>query len=106
MKRVSAATTFPIIFAPYNTDNPAAFGIDSGVSGPVGIPQITVSGAFEFGGVNNFPQGRGDTTSVLSDTVSWVHGKHTIKFGGQERLEQSDNFSAARWNNRVKTLGV
>ena len=83
-----------IVFNPDNTDNPAAFGIDSGVTGPVGLPQITVSGAFTFGGNSGFPQGRGDTTSVLSDTLSWVHGNHTIKFGGEERLENSDNFSA------------
>ena len=83
-----------IIFNPDNTDNPAAFGIDSGVTGPIGLPQITVSGAFTFGGNSGFPQGRGDTTSSLSDTLSWIHGNHTIKLGGEERLEQSDNFSA------------
>src|SRR5580704_14043710 len=83
-----------ITFDPDNTDNPAAFGINSGVSGPIGIPQITVAGAFEFGGINNFPQGRGDTTAVASDTLSWVHGNHTIKFGGEERRANTDNFSA------------
>jgi hypothetical protein len=83
-----------IVFNPDNTTDPTTLGISSGVSGPVGIPQITVSGAFTFGGNNNFPLGRGDTTSVLSDTLSWVHGNHTIKLGGEERLENSDNFSA------------
>jgi hypothetical protein len=83
-----------IIFAPDNQDNPAAFGINSGVSGPVGLPQITVSGAFEFGGINGFPQGRGDTTASVSDTLSWIKGNHTIKLGGEERRANTDNFSA------------
>ncbi|HEY6346968.1 MAG TPA: hypothetical protein VIY49_36220 [Bryobacteraceae bacterium] len=89
-----------IVFNPDNTDNPAAFGIDSGVSGPVGLPQINVGGTgigtglFTFGGNSGFPQGRGDTTSVASDTLSWIRGSHTIKLGGEERLENSDNFSA------------
>jgi outer membrane receptor protein involved in Fe transport len=83
-----------IVFNPDNMDNPATFGINSGVTGPVGIPQITISGGFEFGGISGFPQGRGDTTAVLSDTLSWIHGNHTIKFGGEERRANTDNFSA------------
>jgi hypothetical protein len=89
-----------IVFNPDNTDNPASFGINSGVSGPVGLPQINVGGTgpgtglFTFGGNNGFPQGRGDATYVLSDTLSWVHGNHTIKVGGEERLENTNNFSA------------
>jgi hypothetical protein len=83
-----------IIFNPDNTDNPAAFGINNGVSGPIGLPQITVSGAFVFGGNSGFPQGRGDTTAVVSDTLSWIKGNHTIKLGGEERRANTDNFSA------------
>ena len=83
-----------ITFQPANTANPATYGINSGVTGTVGLPQITVSGAFVFGGINGFPQGRGDDVGVLADTLSWVHGKHTIKFGGEVRRQNSDNFSA------------
>jgi len=68
------------------------FGINNG--GVMTVPQITVSGTFEFGGINGFPQGRGDNVGVLSDTLSWVHGNHTTKFGGEFRPENSDNFSA------------
>lgn len=73
--------------------NPATYGINSGISGDVGIPQITISGAFTFGGINGFPQGRGDTTEVASDTLSWVRGDHTIKMGGEYRRAISNNFS-------------
>ena len=52
-----------------------------------------MSGAFTFGGIGGFPQGRGDNTEVVSDTLSWVHGSHTIKMGGEFRRVNSDNFS-------------
>jgi outer membrane receptor protein involved in Fe transport len=73
--------------------NPASYGINSGISGPVGLPQITVSGAFTFGGIGGFPQGRGDTTEVASDTLSWVRGNKTIKMGGEFRRANSNNYS-------------
>ncbi len=82
-----------IIFNGQNTLNAADYGISSGVTAPIGLPQITVSGAFTFGGVGGFPQGRGDNTEVISDTLSWVHGNHTIKMGGEFRRVNSDNFS-------------
>jgi len=28
-------------------------------------------------------QGRGDTTGVFSDTLSWLHGAPSLKFGGR-----------------------
>jgi len=82
-----------ILFAPENTLNAATLGINSGVNAPIGLPQITVTGAFAFGGINGFPQGRGDTTMIGSDTVSWVHGNHTIRFGGEYRQTIANSFS-------------
>ncbi len=58
-----------IVFAAANTLNAADYGINSGVNAPIGLPQISVNGAFAFGGINGFPQGRGDDTIVLSDTL-------------------------------------
>jgi hypothetical protein len=68
------------------------FGINNGGVGT--IPQVTISGNFTFGGISGFPQGRGDNTEVLSDTLSWVHGNHSFRFGGEFRPANSDNFSA------------
>src|SRR5262249_36597463 len=55
--------------------------------------QITVTGAFAFGGINNFPQGRGDYSAAVSDTLRWVHGKHSLKFGGDYRRLNNNNFT-------------
>jgi outer membrane receptor protein involved in Fe transport len=90
----AGANRVHIVFAADNTDAAPAFGINSGVTAPIGLPQIMVAGAFTFGGIAGFPQGRGDNVGTFSDTLSWVHGKHIIKFGGEFRRQNSDNFSA------------
>jgi outer membrane receptor protein involved in Fe transport len=83
-----------ITFNPENTLNAADLGMNTGVNAPIGLPQIFVSGWFTFGGINGFPQGRGDDTITLSDTVSWVHGTHSIKFGPEMYDIIADSFSS------------
>lgn len=90
----AGANRIHIVFAADNTDAAPAFGINSGVTAAIGLPQINVAGAFTFGGISGFPQGRGDNVGTFSDTLSWVRGKHIIKFGGEFRRQNSDNFSA------------
>lgn len=82
-----------ITFVGDNTASATDYGINSGVTAPIGLPQISIAGAFTFGGIGGFPQGRGDNVEVASDTVSWVHGNHTVKFGGEFRRQNTDNFS-------------
>ena len=82
-----------ITFQAVNNLNAADFGMNTGVNAPIGLPQITVTGAFAFGGIGGFPQGRGDNTVTLSDTLSWTHGNHSVKFGGDAMRANSDNFS-------------
>ena len=75
-----------IAFNPANTINPNSVGLGDGLTGNVGIPQTTLSDiGLVFGGPSGFPQGRNDTTGVLSDTVTVIKGKHTIKWGGEFR---------------------
>jgi hypothetical protein len=75
-----------IAFNPANLIDPTSVGLGDGLSGPVGLPQITLSDiGLTFGGPAGFPQGRDDTTGVLSDTLIMLKGKHTIKYGGEFR---------------------
>ena len=75
-----------IAFNPATLIDPTSVGLGDGLSGPVGLPQITLSDiGLVFGGPSGFPQGRFDTTGVLSDTATWLKGKHTVKFGGEFR---------------------
>jgi hypothetical protein len=67
---------------------------DYGIASPSRVfPQINVPGSFEFGGISGFPQGRGDTTMQYSDTVSWLRGRHSIKFGTEVRRFRNNNFN-------------
>jgi hypothetical protein len=75
-----------IAFNPANLANPNSVGLGDGLSGNVGLPQTTLSDiGLVFGGPSGFPQGRNDTTGVLSDTATLLSGKHTVKFGGEAR---------------------
>ncbi len=81
-----------ITFAPNFTSPATDFGINLGVP-TVGIPQISVAGYnLNFGGPALFPQGRGDSTGVVSDTVDWTRGNHNFKFGGEFRQFRNNNF--------------
>jgi hypothetical protein len=87
-----------ITFAPEVLDklNPADFGLSTG--SPV-FPEIRVSGVMEFGGIAgatgtaSFPQGRGDTSFQYNDTLSWIHGRHSLKFGAEFRRFRNNNFN-------------
>jgi hypothetical protein len=64
---------------------PGDYGLDTGSHPTEGLPVFNVAGAFNFGGPPNLPQGRTDTTIVVSDTVSYAAGRHAIRFGGEYR---------------------
>jgi len=72
--------------------NPADFQIRNGITQPVGLPQINVAGGFNFGGPRQMPQGRGDTSLVVSDTLSRLDGRHSIKLGVEYRRFYSNLF--------------
>jgi hypothetical protein len=84
-----------ITFTPNAQLNPVDYGIQVGVDRPIGLPLIAIQGlGLQFGGPNNFPQGRTDTTFVVSDSASYLRGAHSIKFGGEWRRFRNDNFTS------------
>ena len=81
-------------FKPNAQVNPADFGIINGINQPIGLPQISVTGGnLNFGGPNGTPQGRGDMTAVASDTLNYLRGRHSFKFGGEYRRFYNNNFA-------------
>ena len=79
-----------INFDQNDLDTPASFGITS----PSAVfPDFNIANATLFGGITGFPQGRGDTTFQYNDTVSWVKGKQSIKFGAEFRRFRNNNFN-------------
>lgn len=83
-----------ITFTPNALLNPADFGINNGINEPFGLPQISITGLrFNIAGPAGFPQGRGDTSVVFSDTLSYQRGRHSLKMGGEFRRFFNNNFS-------------
>jgi len=96
-----------ITFEPNAKLNPIDYGIQDGVSTAIGIPQITVGGiGLNFGGPSNFPQGRTDTTYVLSDTASYLRGVHALKVGGEWRRFTNVNFTSDTGQFQFPTLAA
>ncbi|HEX7334215.1 MAG TPA: TonB-dependent receptor [Pyrinomonadaceae bacterium] len=84
--RFSSATT------PNAQLNPTEFGINHGITEPIGLPQISVAGGLNFGGPSVNPSGRADTTFNVADSFSYQYGKHSLKGGGQFRQFLNNNF--------------
>src|SRR5207302_5430240 len=71
--------------------NPLDFNIKDGVTDSIGLPQISIGGGgVNFGGPAGFPQGRSDTNFVVSDTLNYLHGNHSLKFGGRSEEHTSE----------------
>jgi hypothetical protein len=77
---------------PATTLNPAEFGIANGVTRPIGLPQMIVAGDLNFGGPGTLPQGRFDTSYVVSDTFTRARAGRSTKIGGEYRHFINDNF--------------
>jgi Carboxypeptidase regulatory-like domain/TonB dependent receptor len=91
----AGANRILINFVPQNATNPASVGL-AGTLGPnlAFLPRISIGtgGAnLLFGSERTFPQSRGDTTFVLADTVSYIHGRHSFKFGSEFRDFRNNN---------------
>lgn len=83
-----------ISFSPNFLAVSSDYGIPNGTSLAIGLPQMTVSDlGLNFGGPSGFPQGRFVTTGILSDTLTIIKGRHTIKTGGEFRRFIGSNFS-------------
>ena len=68
-----------------HNQNIPALGLNTGVTDPslYGAPSITIT-SFDSVGVTP-PLGRQDYTGMLSDTATFVTGKHQLRFGGEFR---------------------
>lgn len=57
-------------------------------------PTAVIGGLFTIGGLNNFPQGRVQNSYQYSDTLSWLRGAHSFKFGTDIRRIELFNLAA------------
>jgi hypothetical protein len=83
-----------ILFDPNAHLNPLDFGIRDGVTTNLGLPQMAITATgLNLGGPTGFPQGRSDTTYVVSDTLNYLRGNHSFKFGGEFRRFLNNNIN-------------
>jgi hypothetical protein len=79
---------------PDSNINPTAYGIYTGVTNPAsfGLPEISISNfpSFRLGG--SWPKTVGpDAVTQFSDSVSYLRGNHSFKFGGEFLINQDTN---------------
>ncbi|PYV88755.1 MAG: hypothetical protein DMG05_15025, partial [Acidobacteria bacterium] len=56
--------------------------------GAPGMPAFYISGLPELGNSDQQPEGRWSQTWTLADNLSWTHGRHQFKFGGEYWLQK------------------
>ena len=63
-----------------------------------GLPSMSISGYSSLGEATNVPNKKIAEVAQLKDSVTWIHGGHTFKFGGQYEWVRSyfDVSSSAR----------
>jgi hypothetical protein len=84
-----------ITFTPNNLTDPNSVAL-GGVLGPnmTFLPAISIADkGLLFGSEAGFPQGRGDTTVIFGDTLTYIRGHHSFKFGGEFRDFRNNNFN-------------
>jgi Carboxypeptidase regulatory-like domain/TonB dependent receptor len=74
--------------------DPASLGLDFG-NGKPGLPEFDFSVPIENLGATGFsiPRGRTSQSYQILDNFTWLHGRHTFKFGGEYRRAAIDNFN-------------
>jgi hypothetical protein len=83
----------------FNTDVSGALGFPGVPFGPLngGLPQLTFGdgSAPTLGSPTFLPSVELQNTYVLSDNLTWVKGRHTLKLGGEIRREEFTIFQPA-----------
>ncbi|MBZ5649536.1 MAG: TonB-dependent receptor [Acidobacteriia bacterium] len=74
--------------------DPTSLGLDFG-NGKPGLPEFDFSVPIENLGATGFsiPRGRTSQSYQILDNFTWVHGRHTFKFGGEYRRAAIENFN-------------
>ena len=94
--RVGYSHYYQTFVSPDSNVNPTTYGIYTGVTNPIsfGFPRLRISSfpSMQLGG--SWPKTVGpDAVMQFSDSVSWLHGNHSVKFGGDVILNSSTNMA-------------
>jgi len=90
----------------FNNDIAGGLGINGISTAPInfGVPQINFT---NFGDLNDpVPSLRRDQTLRVTDSVSWTHGKNTVRFGGELRRQQNNRVNDPTARGRFTFTGL
>ncbi len=94
---------------PADLNTPAStYGLDTGVSGPFtgGLPRIGFGGYFTTLGGFKWPKFQGpDSITQFVDHISYVKGRHALKFGGELHYDQVTNAAYGNARGSINFLG-
>ena len=94
-----------ILTVDHDKDPVATYGINSGVTDPVnfGMPTILVGSFNQLGGNSGWPLLTiPNQTYQVVDNLSYVVGKHTLRFGGEFRHGSTTNLRNRRGKGRIR----
>jgi hypothetical protein len=73
--------------------DPSSIGLNFG-TGKLGLPEFDFTNIENLGATGfSVPRGRTSGTYQILDNFTWLHGKHTLKFGGEFRRAGISNFN-------------
>jgi hypothetical protein len=84
--------------------NPLTYGIDTGVTNPrdFGMPVITVGPFYPLGGNPGWPSLQNPALNYsFADNVSYIHGNHAFKWGGEVRRGSIHNIKDRYGRTRI-----
>ena len=85
-----------------------SYPINTGVTTPInfGFPEIAISGFTSLGGNHGWPLlTTPNQTFQFTDNLSWTHGKHTIRWGGEIRHGSTFNVRDRYGKSRIRFTG-
>ena len=88
--------------------DPQTYGINTGITDPInfGMPQISIFGFTPLGGNPNWPlETIPSQTLQGSDNVSYIRGRHTLRFGGEIRHGSTSNLRDRYGKGRIRFIG-
>ncbi len=113
--RVGYSHYYQVFSTPDASENPDDYSFNgstyhfyTGQTNPAyyGLPLMLFQGGFQFQLGNSWPKTVGpDGIYQISDSVSWLKGKHAIKFGGDILLNQSTNNVTANTKGPLRFAG-
>jgi hypothetical protein len=88
--------------------SPESYGINTGVTNPIdfGMPEVSIVGFTPLGGNPGWPlETMPNQTFQGSDNVSYIRGRHTLRFGGEVRRGSTTNLRDRFGKGRISFLG-